>query len=303
METKKTFKESVTHLWKRLMSPEEKIFNLPNMLSLLRVVLVPVFFMTLIFLRYKDKAGVYVPAIIYILTGITDALDGKIARKYGLVTDFGKFIDPLADKFMVLGSFIAILTKYCLTVRLVENYKADITFTIFVAVLFLIVLFRELAVTSLRLVVAGKQVKVDLAANIMGKLKTVSQMVGTVVFILEPSFKAFSKNHLLSYIFMVIIAVTTVWSGINYLLGYLPYIAEKKQKTELLPEANEPESEVNTDESEADNESEAPEEVAKAEDEAEAEAEDEAETETEAEAEDEAEANDEAAEKTESTED
>jgi CDP-diacylglycerol--glycerol-3-phosphate 3-phosphatidyltransferase len=247
------------------MSPEEKIFNLPNMLSLLRVILVPVFFMTLIFMRYKDKAGVYVPAIIYILTGITDALDGKIARKYGLVTDFGKFIDPLADKFMVLGSFIAILTKYCLTIRLVDNYKADITFTVLFAFLFLIVLFRELAVTSLRLVVAGKQVKVDLAANIMGKLKTVSQMVGTVVFILEPSFNGFSKNHLLSYIFMVIIAVTTVWSGINYLLGYLPYIAEKKQKVEALPEANEPEGTENSTEDASDNEAETPEEVAEAE--------------------------------------
>lgn len=230
METKKSFKEKMKDLWARLMSPEEKIFNVPNLLSLIRVALVPVFFMTLIFMRFKDKAGVYVPAIIYILTAITDALDGKIARRYGLVTDFGKFIDPLADKFMVLGSFIAILTKYCLTISPRVNYRADITFTILFAVLFLIVLFRELAVTSLRLVVAGKQAKVDLAANIMGKLKTVSQMVGTVVFILEPSFNAFANNHLLSYIFMIIIAVTTVWSGINYFLGYLPYIAEKKEK-------------------------------------------------------------------------
>ena len=230
METKKSFKEKMKDLWARLMSPEEKIFNVPNLLSLIRVALVPVFFVTLIFMRFKDKAGVYVPAIIYILTAITDALDGKIARRYGLVTDFGKFIDPLADKFMVLGSFIAILTKYCLTISPRVNYRADITFTILFAVLFLIVLFRELAVTSLRLVVAGKQAKVDLAANIMGKLKTVSQMVGTVVFILEPSFNAFAKNHLLSYIFMIIIAVTTVWSGINYFLGYLPYIAEKKEK-------------------------------------------------------------------------
>ena len=90
--------------------------------------------------------------------------------------------------------------------------------------LVLIILFRELGVTSLRLVVAGKKTKVDLAANMMGKLKTVSQMVGTVVIIVEPLIPVVCDNHIPSYICMAVMAFTTLASGINYFMGYLPYI-------------------------------------------------------------------------------
>ena len=83
--------------------------NLPNMLSILRVILVPVFVLTLILMRDIAVWGKVVPAVVYLVTGLTDMLDGKIARKYNLVTDFGKFIDPLADKFMVIGSLISML--------------------------------------------------------------------------------------------------------------------------------------------------------------------------------------------------
>ena len=83
--------------------------NVPNTLSIIRVCLVPIFVFTLIFMRNVAIWGVVVPAVVYILTALTDMLDGKIARKYNLVTDFGKFIDPLADKFMVLSSMITIL--------------------------------------------------------------------------------------------------------------------------------------------------------------------------------------------------
>ena len=83
--------------------------NLPNTLSLIRCLLVPVFVVALLFMREIKIWGVIVPAIIYGITAFTDMLDGKIARKYNLVTDFGKFIDPLADKFMVIASMITIL--------------------------------------------------------------------------------------------------------------------------------------------------------------------------------------------------
>ena len=188
--------------------------NVPNTLSLIRVCLVPAFVAALIFMRKIEIWGLIVPAVIYALTALTDMLDGKIARKYGLVTDFGKFIDPLADKFMVLGSMLAILAW-------MFQRGEDLQGMIFVW-LVLIILFRELAVTSMRLVVAGKRVKVDLAANMMGKLKTVSQMVGTVLIIIEPLI--LGDNHIMSYICMGIMAFTTVVSGWNYLRGYLPYI-------------------------------------------------------------------------------
>ena len=191
-----------------------KIMNVPNILSFLRVLLVPAFVATILYMRDIEIWGLVVPAVVYGLTALTDMLDGKIARKYNLVTDFGKFIDPLADKFMVLGSMIAMLAWMFLRGQVEQGM-------IFVW-LVLIILFRELGVTSLRLVVAGKKVKVDLAANMMGKLKTVSQMVGTVLIIIEPLI--FGCNHIMSYVCMGIMAFTTIVSGWNYFKGYLPYI-------------------------------------------------------------------------------
>ena len=191
-----------------------KILNAPNILSFVRVVLVPAFVASILFMRDIKVWGFVIPAVIYGLTALTDMLDGKIARKYNLVTDFGKFIDPLADKFMVLGSMLAILAWMFL--------RGQVTQGMVFVWLVLIILFRELAVTSMRLVVAGKKVKVDLAANMMGKLKTVSQMVGTVLIIIEPAI--FKCNHVMSYVCMAIMAFTTIVSGWNYLMGYLPHI-------------------------------------------------------------------------------
>ena len=193
--------------------------NLPNTLSLIRCLLVPVFVVALLFMREIKIWGVIVPAIIYGITAFTDMLDGKIARKYNLVTDFGKFIDPLADKFMVIASMITILVWMLLRG---EQLQA----LIFVWVV-LVILLRELGVTSLRLVVAGNSVIV-VAASMLGKLKTVSQMVGTVVLIVEPIIPFFCDNHILSYVMMAIMTFTTLFSGLDYLKAYLPYIDSNK---------------------------------------------------------------------------
>ncbi len=195
--------------------------NLPNLLSLIRVCLVPAFVASLLFMRDVEIWGSIVPALIFFITGLTDMLDGKIARKYNLVTDFGKFIDPLADKFMVIGSQIAILVWLLL---LGEEFF--IPAMVFVWVV-LIILLRELGVTSLRLVVAGKS-GIVVAASMLGKLKTVSQMVGTVVIIVEPIIPFFNENHILSYVVMAIMTFTTLFSGIDYLKAYLPYVDTNK---------------------------------------------------------------------------
>ena len=195
--------------------------NLPNLLSLIRVCLVPAFVASLLFMRDVEIWGSIVPALIFIITGLTDMLDGKIARKYNLVTDFGKFIDPLADKFMVIGSQIAILVWLLL---LGEEFF--IPAMVFVWVV-LIILLRELGVTSLRLVVAGKS-GIVVAASMLGKLKTVSQMVGIVVIIVEPIIPFFNENHILSYVVMAIMTFTTLFSGIDYLKAYLPYVDTNK---------------------------------------------------------------------------
>jgi len=190
--------------------------NLPNTLSIIRCFLVPVFVATLLLMRNAGVWGYIVPALVYGFTAFTDMLDGKIARKHNLVTDFGKFIDPLADKFMVISSMITILVWMLLNGETTQAL-------VFVWVV-LLILLRELGVTSLRLVVVKKQSNVDVAASLLGKLKTVSQMVGTVVLIVEPMIPFFCENHILSYVFMGIMAFTTVFSGLDYLKAYMPYI-------------------------------------------------------------------------------
>ena len=190
--------------------------NVPNTLSLIRVLLVPAFVLTLVLMRDIAVWGLVVPSVIFLLTALTDMLDGKIARKYNLVTDFGKFIDPLADKFMVIGSQIAIMAYLFL---IGESTEA----LVFMG-LVLLILLRELGVTSLRLVVAGKS-GIVVAASMLGKIKTVSQMVGTLVIILEPLLFPFSaQSHIVAYALMALMAFTTLFSGIDYLKAYLPHI-------------------------------------------------------------------------------
>lgn len=191
------------------------VFNVPNTLSLIRVLLVPAFVATLLFMRDIEIWGIVVPTLLYILTAFTDMLDGQIARRCNLVTQFGKFIDPLADKFMVIGSQIAILVWMIL--------RGEVMLSLVFVWVVLVILFRELAVTGLRLAVGGK---VDVAASIFGKLKTVSQMVGTVVMLVEPVIPVdiFSEGHVLSYIFMGIMTFTTLYSAFEYLKAYLPHI-------------------------------------------------------------------------------
>ena len=193
--------------------------NLPNTLSIIRCLLVPVFVATLLLMRNAGVWGYVVPALVYGLTGFTDMLDGKIARKHNLVTDFGKFIDPLADKFMVLSSMIAILAWMFLRGKTVMAL-------IFVWVVMLILL-RELGVTSIRLVVAGKS-GIVVAASILGKIKTVSQMVGTAIILVEPILPFFSEYNILTYVAMAVMSFTTVFSGIDYLKAYMPYIDSNK---------------------------------------------------------------------------
>ena len=198
--------------------------NVPNTLSLIRVMLVPAFVATLLFMRELGIWGIIVPTIVYALTAFTDFLDGKIARKYNLITDFGKFIDPLADKFMVIASQIAIM----LWMFLMGNVTLALVFVWVV----LIILLRELGVTSLRLVVAGKS-GIVVAASMLGKMKTVSQMVGTVLILLEPIFSYFPESefasfmwtyHPIAYVMMALMAFTTIFSGIDYLKTYLPHV-------------------------------------------------------------------------------
>lgn len=202
--------------------------NLPNKLTVIRVIMIPFFLFFLAFPELVSSAednyllARVLAAAIFGIASFTDMLDGKIARKYNLVTDFGKFMDPLADKLLVFGAMFGLL---------VTN-REDATFCkIFVWVTFLIIL-RELAVTSMRLVVSSAE-GIVIAANIWGKMKTVSQIAGIIVIILEPAVIGLinpeaANTHIVSYVMMAIMVITTMFSGFSYFKAYWPYINSNK---------------------------------------------------------------------------
>lgn len=196
----------------------QKIMNVPNILSIVRMILVPVFMAAVLYLGGIKELGVFrwiIPAAIFVITSLTDMLDGKIARKYGLITDFGKFLDPLADKFMIFGALIALLSA--------PAYAGIRWLLVWVAA---IVMLRELGVTSLRLVVASRGVVVP--ASWWGKIKTVSQILAVTMLIMEPAFPVFAEHPILSYAAMFMMTVTTVGSGVDYLVSLWPYVSGKK---------------------------------------------------------------------------
>ena len=162
--------------------------NLPNKLTLLRVILVPVFMAVL----YLDFAGAaWVALVIFIIASLTDLLDGQIARKYNLVTDFGKFADPLADKMLTTAALL----------WFVENGQMP-------AWALLVVLIREFAVSGLRMIASDKGRVI--AAGWSGKVKTASTMVCIVIMFI-PGLPA-----IINTLCVWIIALTTLYSGIEY---------------------------------------------------------------------------------------
>lgn len=199
--------------------------NLPNKLSLLRVFLVPLF---MVFYLCNFGLGIWqyvIAAVIYMAAGFTDFLDGNIARKYGLVTNLGKFLDPLADKFMVMTSLLCL----CYVSAINAFGSNDKIYGACLVVAAAIVIFRELAITSMRLVAASTDGSV-IAAAYLGKLKTVTQMVFTSFAIIEPAFYGLGlsifNDHIISYVLMALMTIMTVWSGIDYLKSYWKYIKE-----------------------------------------------------------------------------
>lgn len=167
--------------------------NLPNKLTLLRIILVPFFIAAmLIDFPYHN----IVALVFFIAASITDLLDGKIARKYNLITDFGKFCDPLADKILVTSALLCFVQLgLCGSIPVI------------------IVLFREFAVTSIRLLAAtnGKVV----AANIWGKIKTVTQMIAIIlIFVLQSTLDVLNMG-----IFPVSSEITELCSAIFLWIG------------------------------------------------------------------------------------
>ena len=195
--------------------------NIPNQLTILRVLLVPIFIACLLYIPNAIVCG-FVTAGVFLLTSLTDMLDGKIARKYNLVTNFGKFMDPLADKFMVFAALITITVKLFLSVGS-TNDKVLAHVMLWAT---MIVVLRELGVTSIRMVCSGTGAGV-IAASFFGKAKTVTQVVAIAVILIEFSLnKGFNlpTYWIASYVLILAMAFMTVASGIDYLKSYWKYI-------------------------------------------------------------------------------
>ena len=190
--------------------------NLPNRLTLARIAAVPVF---LILLLWQFPFHYFAALVIFVAASLTDLFDGRIARSRGLITDFGKFLDPIADKMLTTAAFLGFISL-------------GIGFgTVWITV---IVLIREFSVSSIRMIAAssGKVV----AADKWGKIKTVMQMVGIIMALtfegfisLFPSLLPVGSILRIAYnIVLWLSAVLTVISGINYLIKNKTFVDPNK---------------------------------------------------------------------------
>ena len=167
--------------------------TLASKITLVRVLLIPAYMVTMYLSGGQDGLWMYLSLAIFIIASLTDYVDGYIARRYNQVTDFGKFLDPLADKLLT----IAAMAMFC-------------EWGTFPAWALMIVLTREFAVSGLRMV-AGPKGKV-IAAGWSGKVKTFSTMVGLCVMM------AFPQVGWISVAVMVVIVATTLYSGVEYFI-------------------------------------------------------------------------------------
>ena len=179
--------------------------NLPNKLTVLRIILMPIMVLTFYLGWYITSA------VIFLLAALTDMLDGKYARKHGLVTVFGKFVDPLADKLINLAALVILVWR-------ISQSQAT-WYGIFVTIVAVVIISREIIITSLRALAANEGVVI--AADKMGKIKTVLQDIAIVCMFVDEA--TYLNNtfvgeliHWLSVFAVFCALVLTVVSGIHY---------------------------------------------------------------------------------------
>ncbi len=169
--------------------------NLPNKLTMLRIILIPIF---LVFLLCPIPYGRYAALAVFIIASLTDCLDGYIARKYNLITDFGKFIDPLADKLLCSSAMIAL-----------TNVPGSVISLPLVVVI--IIIAREFMITGFRTLAVEKGVVI--AASPWGKAKTISQMLMIILLLLN-----LDVLKILTVFIIAVATVLTVISAVDYLI-------------------------------------------------------------------------------------
>ena len=172
--------------------------NLPNKLTILRVILIP-FFVVFMLFDITGAADKWIALVIFCVASLTDMLDGKIARKYNLVTNFGKFMDPLADKLLVCTALICLTSMNRLNVIVV-----------------LVIIAREFIISGFRLGASDNGIVI--AASYWGKFKTVSQMALIIVLIMD-----------LGGVWNVVGTVLTWVALLLTVVSLIDYIAKNKQ--------------------------------------------------------------------------
>ena len=178
--------------------------NLPNKLTIMRVILIP-FFVFFLLSPYFPAYGNYIAVAIFIVASLTDMLDGKIARKYNLVTNFGKFMDPLADKLLVCSAMICLIELDRLAAWIV------------------IVIAREFIISGFRLVASDNGVVI--AASYWGKFKTTFQMLMVIVLILDIQMPFF---QILGTVLTYVALILTVVSLIDYIVKNKDVLKDQK---------------------------------------------------------------------------
>ena len=195
--------------------------NTPNKLTLARMIATPVFMaVMLISFPYNYTVSLF----LFIAASLTDMIDGKMARKNNMVTDFGKFMDPLADKMLTTAAYLGFMFVF---------RGAD--FAWHIVIINFIVLFREFAVSSIRLVAVSSGGEV-VAANMWGKVKTVSQMLGIIWALAVYAFNEFytipanifTVLNIITIAFFWISAILCIISGAIYIWGGRQYISNAK---------------------------------------------------------------------------
>ena len=163
--------------------------NLANKLTMLRILMIPVFIAVLVYSKDRDIVYRYIALGIFIIASATDALDGYVARKYNMITDFGKLMDPLADKILVSSALIILIELGNISSWVVN-----------------IVIAREFIISGIRLIATEKNIII--AASPLGKLKTVSQMLSVILMLL--SIEAISFITDISVWLMCILSVVSL---------------------------------------------------------------------------------------------
>lgn len=200
--------------------------NLPNKITLTRIFMIPVFVL-FFYLDVLNGWNFLIAAIIFLLAASTDALDGHIARSRGLVTNLGKFLDPIADKVLVSTAFILLLTRP----EALEVLWLGEWVMIYAGICVAVILARELIVSGFRMVAASAGLV--LAADMVGKVKTTFQDISIAMLLAGAGFFGIGAAERvfngIGIVALGIAAVLTVWSGISYIVKNRQVLGEKQQ--------------------------------------------------------------------------